>query len=369
MIVFPWLERRVPEFGKNRFRLFGYWKFLFILFPVIGTAFCARAIEIRSRDPYYSAVVIDADSGAILKEDHAAAQAYPASMVKMMNLFIVLDDVRAGKLHLDQPVKISHEVAQIGGRQVWLKEGEVFPLEELIYAMMIHSANDAATALAICASGSKEAHAARMTAKAQELGLHNTVFHNVHGLPPAPGQEADVSSALDMARLAKALLEQHPKTLRYSSIVSRDFRKENPVKMINSNKLLGHVKGCDGLKTGYFYAGGFSITATARRDGRRVIAVIMGCKDPNVRNAEASEWIETGFTKLSSQKIPEPDLAMGSESESSSISSEKEISPLLPEAPPTESGKREWLMPVLIGLPIIIAVLIALMILSRKPRG
>jgi len=368
MIVFPWLERRVPGGGENQFRFSGQWRFLLILFPVIGTAFCARAIDIRSRDPYYSAVVIDANSGAILKEDHAAAQAYPASMVKMMNLFIVLDDVKAGKLDLDQPVEISHEVARIGGRQVWLKEGEVFPLEELIYAMMIHSANDAAAALAICTSGSKEAHAARMTAKAQELGLHNTVFHNVHGLPPAPGQEADVSSALDMARLAKALLERHPETLKYSSIVSRDFRKKNPVKMINSNKLLGHVNGCDGLKTGYFYAGGFSITATAKRDGQRVIAVIMGCKDPNVRNAQASEWIETGFTKLQSQKIPQPDPATVSEPESPSVFSGKEISPLPPEAPQTESSKREWLMPVLIGLPIIIAVLIALMILSRKMR-
>lgn len=262
---------------------------------MIGNALCAQGIEARSRDPYYSAVVMEAGSGRVLWEDHAGAEAYPASMVKMMNAFVVLDDVAAEKLSLDQPVVIDRETEQIGGRQVWLREGEVFPLEELIYATLIHSANDAATALALASSGSKSAHAERMNAKARELGLTSTFFHNVHGLPPGPGQLPDISSALDMARLADALIQQHPEVLNYTSVSFRDFREGTPVKLTSSNKLLQSVEGCDGLKTGYFYAGGFSITATAERGGVRIIAVVMGCANAATRNLWAERLLERGF--------------------------------------------------------------------------
>ncbi len=271
------------------------WKIGLFILPMVGNALCAQALEIRSSDPYYSAVVMEAGSGRVLWEDHASAEAYPASMVKMMNAFVVLDDVAEGKLSLDQPVVIDRATEQIGGRQVWLREGEVFPLEELIYATLIHSANDAATALAVQASGSKAAHAERMNAKAKEIGLTSTYFHNVHGLPPGPGQLPDISSALDMARLADALIQQHPEVLNYTSVYLRDFRPGNPVKMESSNKLLKTVEGCDGLKTGYFRAGGFSITATAERNGVRIIAVVMGCSNATTRNQWAERLLERGF--------------------------------------------------------------------------
>lgn len=273
------------------------------LFFIAATALRAQAIDIRSRDPYYSAVVIDAGSGAILWEDHAAAEAWPASMIKLMNLFVILDEVDAGGLRLDEPVTITREAEKIGSRQVWLQVGEVFPLEELIYAMMVHSANDAATALAVHVSGGKDAHAERMTAKARELGLRQTFFHNVHGLPPGPGQQPDVSTALDMARLGRALLEAHPEVLKYTSVRSRDFRPGKPVRLTSSNKLLGRVKGCDGLKTGYFYAGGFSIAATAERDGRRVIAVVMGCKSSKTRDEWAEKLLKEGSKEGSARTL------------------------------------------------------------------
>lgn len=257
--------------------------------------FRAEAIDIRSQDPYYSAVVVEAGSGRILWEDHAGAAAYPASMIKMMNLFIVLDDVEAGRISLENNVEITRESERIGGRQVWLQVGEVFTVSELIDAMMIHSANDAATALAFYASGTKEAHAERMTAKARELGLRHAEFHNVHGLPPGPGQQPDVASALDMARLGAALIAEHPEVLKWSSVSSKNFRDEKPVRLTSSNKLLGDVEGCDGLKTGYFYAGGFSITATAERNGTRIIAVVMGCKNKETRNQWAERLLERGF--------------------------------------------------------------------------
>lgn len=264
-------------------------------------AICTQALESRARDPYYSAVVIDAGSGDILWEDHAAAEAYPASMIKLMNLFVILDDVQAGRLRLDETVTVTREAARIGARQVWLAEGEVFALEELIYAMMVHSANDAATALALYTSGSKAAHARRMNDKARALGLHNTRFVNVHGLPPDDGGPPDVSSALDTARLGRALLKAHPGVLRYTSVPSRTFREENPVRLTSPNKLLGSVTGCDGLKTGYFRAAGFSIAATAERNGQRVIAVVMGCKNKNTRNLWAERLIEEGFGEVKSK--------------------------------------------------------------------
>lgn len=273
-------------------------KAAFLCLVLFGAVSGARAIEIRSKDPYYSAVVIDADSGRILWEDHAAAEAWPASMIKLMNLFIVLDDLKAGKIRLDEPVKITREAEKIGGRQVWLNVREVFPLEELIYAMIVHSANDAAAALAIHVSGSAAAHAERMTAKARALGLRSARFHNVHGLPPGPGQQGDVASALDMALLARALLNEHPETLKYTAVASRDFRTVNPVRLTSSNKLLGRVEGCDGLKTGYIFAGGFSITATAQRNGRRVIAVVMGCKSAQTRDERAEALLEEGLNRL-----------------------------------------------------------------------
>ena len=266
-----------------------------IICATLWAAVSAQAIDVRSNDPYYSAVVMEAGSGRVLWEDHAGAEAYPASMTKMMNAFVVLDDIAAGKILIDEPVQIDRATEQIGGRQVWLREGEVFPLEELLYATLVHSANDAATALAVRVSGSKAAHAERMNAKAREIGLTSTYFHNVHGLPPGPGQLPDVSSALDMARLADALLKAHPEVLKYTSVYMRDFREGNPVKLTSSNKLLRSVEGCDGLKTGYFRAGGFSITATAKRNGVRIIAVVMGCKSSTVRNQWAERLLERGF--------------------------------------------------------------------------
>ena len=350
-------------------------KFLLIILSMLVTAFCAQAVthskaspakkqaaapaaatasakktaNTISRDPYYSAVVIDASTGKILQEDHASAVAYPASMVKLMNLFIILDDVKAGKLRMDEPVTVTREVSQIGGRQVWLKEGEVFPLEELIYAMMIHSANDAAAALAIRDSGSCIAHAARMSAKARELGLRNTVFHSVHGLPPGPGQEIDVTSALDMALLAKALLAAHPETLKYTLIATRGFREANPVQLTSSNKLLGAVPGCDGLKTGYFSEAGFSITATALRNGQRVIAVVLGSKNKTVRDTKAAELIEKGFVQ-----IPPPAPVI--------VEPVPEVVPVAPEI----EKKHGFLFPVLIGLAVLTVAVVVFIRRRRK---
>jgi len=345
-------------FSLPEFFMSALYRLLLCLMLCSATGVCAQTLEVRSMDPYYGAVVIDAATGMILQEDHAAAQGYPASMIKLVNLFVVLDDVKAGKLRLDEPVAVSREVAQVGGRQVWLKEGEVFPVEELIYAMIVHSGNDAAAALAIHSSGSREAHAARMTDRARRLGLRNTVFNNVHGLPPAAGQPPDLTSALDMALMAKALLEEHPEVLSYTAVSSRPFREGTPVQLTSSNTLLGSVPGCDGLKTGYFRAGGFSTTVTAQRDGRRVIAVILGCKEAGVRDAKAAEWIERGFSKL--PPLPPPVQKSGEDPLPETI-----FEPLQEDVPAAGTGR---MIPLLAWGTGLAAVSAALILLLRRKR-
>jgi D-alanyl-D-alanine carboxypeptidase (penicillin-binding protein 5/6) len=252
------------------------------------------ALQIQSRDPYAGAIVVDYEHGKVVFEDRADVRAYPASMVKLMNLYIVMKHLELGLIALDDEVKITREVAMIGGRQVWLAENEVFPLRELIYAMMVHSANDAATAIALHVAGSKREFVKLMNAKACEFEMSATEFRSVHGLPPGNGQMADMSSARDFARLARRLLRDYPQVLKYTSVKTRPFRKEKPVTLTSPNKLISTVDGCDGLKTGYFRAAGFSITATAQRNGKRVIVVI-GAKSKTVRNRKAAEFLELGL--------------------------------------------------------------------------
>ncbi|MCK5503657.1 MAG: D-alanyl-D-alanine carboxypeptidase, partial [Thermodesulfovibrionia bacterium] len=146
-----------------------------------------RGLKILSRDPYSSAIVIDAATGTALFEDNADARGYPASIVKLMDLLIILEAVKAEHITLQDKITVSAEVARIGGSQVYLKEKEVFTVDDLLYALIVKSANDAAVALALYYAGSKEYFVHLMNKRARELGMKDTVFHSVHGLPPGRG--------------------------------------------------------------------------------------------------------------------------------------------------------------------------------------
>ena len=150
----------------------------------------SAASEIVSRNPYLGAIVIDAATGKVLFADNADVRGYPASITKLMVLLVILDAVEARRLTLDEPVTVTAKAAKIGGSQVYLKENEVFPVEELLYALMVQSANDAATALAIHYTGGKEAFVDLMNRRAQGIGMRSTVFRSVHGLPPGRGSAA-----------------------------------------------------------------------------------------------------------------------------------------------------------------------------------
>lgn len=259
-----------------------------------------------AKAPYISALAINAATGDVLFEDNADAQVYPASVLKLMDLYIVLTRIEAGNLSLDEMVQVTPEAARMGGSQVYLDPKEQFSVEELLYALMVQSANDAATALAIHISGSEAAFVELMNTTAKQLGMNNTIFHTEHGLPPAKGQEPDITTARDMAILCQELVKR-PEALKYTSTKTRGFRNDT-FTMNNHNHLLGQVPGVDGLKTGYFYLAGFSTAITAPKDGHRIITLVMGSSNRKERDAKAMEIMGKAFAALPADaaKMPPP---------------------------------------------------------------
>lgn len=263
---------------------------------------------------YTGAIVVDVATGQPLWEDSADATNPPASMTKLMTFAVLHDKLADGSLTLQQLVQVDTTDAKMGGTQVYLDPREQFPVEDLIYAMMIQSANDAAHALARTAAGSVEAFVELMNAKARALGMHSTTFRSPHGLPPPSrrASEGDLTTPRDFAQLCRYLV-QNTDVLKYTAVRERAFalnRTQGPVMMINHNKLLGKIAGVDGLKTGYTEAAGYCLSFTAQRNGRRIVGVIMGSFGPNhsvdkgrARDLKAIELIERGFAAVPPKPI------------------------------------------------------------------
>ena len=311
----------------------------------------AAAAEKNNRQAYAGFIVTEAATGRVLFEENADVSNPPASMAKLMTFAVLLDKLAGGAITLQTPVRITVADSRMGGTQVFLDPRETFPVEELIYAMMIQSANDAAHALARAAGGSVEAFVVLMNAKARELGMTHTTFCSPHGLPPASRRivDGDLTTPRDFAVLCRYLV-RNTDVLKYTSIRTRDFgmgRKDGPQHMINHNNLLGKVTGVDGLKTGYTEGAGYCLSATAERNGRRVIAIIMGSFGPNgqvdkgkTRDLKAIELIEQGFaalpaapavqpTTLPQGKTGAPDAA--SQADMPTVKTEKTAAPARPE--------------------------------------
>jgi D-alanyl-D-alanine carboxypeptidase len=289
---------------------------LLLLNPALFAA-TARQAPARPTESvaYKGAIVINAATGDVLFEDRADTVSPPASMAKLMTFAIVHDKLAARTLTLSTPVKISREDARMGGTQVFLDPRETFSVEELIYAMMIQSANDASHALARIAAGSVPAFVELMNEKARALGMTHTTFRTPHGLPPSNRKvdEGDLTTPRDFALLSRYLV-RHTNALHYTAIVTRPFgagSRATPMEMRNHNKLVGKVDGVDGLKTGFTNAAGYCLSATAERAGRRVIIVIMGALGPNgqrdlgrSRDLKAIELLERGFAALPPAPAP-----------------------------------------------------------------
>lgn len=253
-----------------------------------------------ARNPYLGAIAVDQGSGRVLFEDNADAKGYPASTLKLMDLLIILEKIERKEISLQDQVPVSAKASKTGGSQVWLAEKEVFTVEDLLYALMVQSANDAAVALAEKIAGSTEAFIELMNKRARELGMNNTVFNSVHGLPPSAGQAHDVTTARDFMRLCLEVLK-HPDALRYTATKERVFRPnagQKTVVMRNHNHLLNEFDGCDGLKTGFIRVAGFSVGATAYRNGQRVVVFVLDSADRKVRDAKAAEIMSKAFAAL-----------------------------------------------------------------------
>jgi D-alanyl-D-alanine carboxypeptidase (penicillin-binding protein 5/6) len=243
---------------------------------------------------FKSAIVIDADTGLTLVATNPDDRRQPASMLKMMTELIVLERVAEGDVKLDEMVEVSAKASKMGGSQVYLKHGTRFSVEDLLRALAIHSANDAAVALAEHVAGSTEAFVDLMNMRAQDLGMHNSEFHSVHGLPPGWKQSPDMTTARDMAILGRELIK-HPSALEWASTATAPFENGTFKKLYNPNKLIGKFRGLDGIKTGYTGPAGFCVTASAVQKGKRLISVVMGCSTDKARATETTRLLSYGF--------------------------------------------------------------------------
>jgi len=242
---------------------------------------------------YRAGILIEAGSGAVLFEKNPHLKAPPASMTKMMLILLVAERVREGSLHWDDPITTSAWASKIGGSQVYLKQGETFPLSEMMQAIVIHSANDASVAVAEAVAGSSEAFVDLMNERAKQLGMKDTTYHSVHGLPPGKGQQPDISSAADLATLARELVK-FSEVMKWAGTKEAPFRN-GAMTLTNTNRLVRETTWVDGLKTGYYREAGFNVTATGQRDGTRLIAVILGAPQKRDCFGEAAKLLSKGF--------------------------------------------------------------------------
>ncbi len=270
-----------------------------VLAFLLATGISAAA----SAAPYKGAIVLDCATGRVLFEDGADEVSPPASMTKLMTFAVIEDQLHAGAFKLDTPVTVTPADAKVAmlrdSTSVWLKANEVFTVDEMIYAMMIQSANDAAYAMAAFTTGSVDLFVAKMNAKAASLGMTRTRFRTPNGLPVRSHRiaDGDLTTPRDFALLSRYLI-LHTDILRYTSVKTRVFgfgQRFPPTTMTNHNHLLGKIAGVDGLKTGFTTGAGFCLAATAQREGRRIIVVMMDCPDSHDRDLAVARLIERGF--------------------------------------------------------------------------
>jgi D-alanyl-D-alanine carboxypeptidase len=240
----------------------------------------------------YAAVVMDARTGQVIHARNADTRLHPASLTKMMTLYVVFDEVRRGRLSLDQKVTISRKAAAEPPSKLGLRPGQQIELRYLIRAAAIRSANDAATALGEAVAGSEEAFAQRMNAYARAMGMTSTAFRNAHGLT----QSGHLSTARDMAILGRRLTYDFP---QYYNLYSRRSTSAGIATVQNTNRrLLDAYPGADGIKTGYTRAAGFNLVSSAQRGDRRVIVSLFGGQSSASRNAEVARLMDLGFAQM-----------------------------------------------------------------------
>jgi D-alanyl-D-alanine carboxypeptidase len=243
--------------------------------------------------PVFEWILLDAETGQVLSEQNADVLTYPASLTKMMTLYLAFEALNQGRIRLDQTMYVSPYAASRAPSKLALTPGDQVPVRELILGIVTKSANDAATVMAEGLAGSEANFARYMTWKARQLGMQQTWYQNASGLPD-PAQR---TTARDVARLSLALYHQFPREYRYFATREFEFRGET---VHSHNHLLEWYQGLDGIKTGYINASGFNLAASAVRDGRRLIGVIMGGRSARGRDTQMASLLDQGFAVLAS---------------------------------------------------------------------
>lgn len=247
-----------------------------------------------------SAILIEATTGEILFEKNAHEKLAPASMTKIMSMLVIVESIEKGVINWDDVVTVSENASKMGGSQILLETGEQMTVSDLFKGIAVASGNDAVVALAETIAGTVDEFVNMMNNKAKELGLKNTNFKNPHGLDEAN----HYSSAYDMSIMAKELIK-HEKVLEFTSIYEDYLRKgtDREFWLVNTNKLVRFYSGADGLKTGYTSTAGYCLTATAKKNNVRLIAVAMNEPSSSTRNAEISSMLDYGFAKIKTVEI------------------------------------------------------------------
>ncbi|OOM73446.1 D-alanyl-D-alanine carboxypeptidase family protein [Clostridium sp. BL-8] len=247
-----------------------------------------------------SALLMEPMSGKILYEKNADEKFAPASVTKIMTMLLTMEAVDNGKINLDDKVTCSENAKKMGGSTMLLDTGEIRTVEELLKGVAIASGNDAAVALAEYLGGTEGDFVNMMNKRAQELGMKNTTFKNCNGLPA----DGHLSTAKDIALMSKELLK-HPKVLKYTGTYMETISegRKSPIELVNHNKLVRFFEGCDGLKTGFTDEAKYCISATAKRNGVRMMSVIMGAPTYKIRNRDAGVLLNYGFSKYEGKKL------------------------------------------------------------------
>lgn len=243
-----------------------------------------------------SGVLMDADTGKIIFEKDKNKKVAVASMTKMVAQMIIMENIESGKIKWNDIVTVSKNAADMGGSQIYIAEGEQISVEDLMKGISMASGNDATVAMAEYISGSEAKFVEFMNKKVKELGLKNTQFKNSTGLD----EDGHYSSAYDMAVIARTLIVEYPDILRFSSVYEDYLREntDNKFWLVNTNRLVRFYEGADGLKTGHTDNAGYCLAATAKRNGLRLIAIVLGEGNATTRNNETMQLLDYGFSNL-----------------------------------------------------------------------
>ena len=255
-----------------------------------------------------AAIIVEASTGTILYQKNVHEKLPPASMTKMMGMLLVVESVEKDQINWDDIVIVSENASSMGGSQILLETGEKMTVDDLFKGVAVASGNDAIVALGEKIAGTEEMFVKMMNDRAKELGLKNTNFKNPHGL-----EEANhYTSAYDISKIALELVK-HPKVLEYTGIYEDYLRKgtNREFWLVNTNKLVRFNQNVDGLKTGYTKEAGYCLTATASKDGMRLITVVFGEPESSTRNKETTGMLDYGFSMYSVEKLLSKDLKVG----------------------------------------------------------